>query len=280
MRRLAREEGIFGGVSSGGACAVALRICARGARRDDRVRRVRPRRPVPVDRRVRLGQRLHEAHPGLRHRDACRTSTASARSTTCRASSTIAASLEWYAQKRRSATGNDFPPHYLQRVVAIACALRSDERLSGCGRSARADDPEPELIRRFFDGIEKLTPQLVSWNGSGFDLPVLQHRALICGACAARYWDWGDEDREFKFNNYLGALPHAAHRPDGRARAVPAAGQRAARRDGAAVRLPGQARHERQRGRGGRRARRDRRRAQLLRDRRRQHAASCTSAFA
>ncbi|MCC6193274.1 MAG: cysteine synthase CysM, partial [Burkholderiales bacterium] len=27
MRRLAREEGIFGGVSSGGACAVALRIC-------------------------------------------------------------------------------------------------------------------------------------------------------------------------------------------------------------------------------------------------------------
>jgi cysteine synthase B len=26
MRRLAREEGIFGGVSSGGACAVALRI--------------------------------------------------------------------------------------------------------------------------------------------------------------------------------------------------------------------------------------------------------------
>jgi cysteine synthase B len=33
MRRLAREEGIFGGVSSGGACAVALRISAevRGA---------------------------------------------------------------------------------------------------------------------------------------------------------------------------------------------------------------------------------------------------------
>ena len=26
MRRLAREEGIFGGISSGGACAVALRV--------------------------------------------------------------------------------------------------------------------------------------------------------------------------------------------------------------------------------------------------------------
>ena len=90
---------------------------------------------------------------------------------------------EWYAQKRRSTSGNEFPPHYLQRVVAIACALRNETgfRVWSIGE---ADDPEPELIRRFFEGIEKLTPQLVSWNGGGFDLPVLQHRALICGACA------------------------------------------------------------------------------------------------
>jgi predicted PolB exonuclease-like 3'-5' exonuclease len=116
---------------------------------------------------------------------------------------------EWYAQKRRSASGNEFAPHYLQRVVAIACALRNDSgfRVWSIGEP---DDPEPELIRRFFDGIEKLTPQLVSWNGSGFDLPVLQHRALICGACAARYWDWGDEDREFRFNNYLARF-HTRH---------------------------------------------------------------------
>jgi predicted PolB exonuclease-like 3'-5' exonuclease len=116
---------------------------------------------------------------------------------------------EWYSQKRRSTSGNDFPPHYLQRVVAIACALRNDNgfRVWSIGE---VEDSEPELIRRFFDGIEKLTPQLVSWNGSGFDLPVLQHRALICGACAARYWDWGDEDREFKFNNYLGRF-HTRH---------------------------------------------------------------------
>ena len=57
-------------------------------------------------------------------------------------------------------------------------------------------------MRRFFDGIEKYTPQLVSWNGSGFDLPVLHYRALIHGVPAARYWDWGDENRDFKFNNY------------------------------------------------------------------------------
>ena len=120
-----------------------------------------------------------------------------------------AAVLAWFMQKRRAGTGSDFAPLYLQRVVAIACALRDAAgiRIWSIGDPA---DPEPELIRRFFDGIEKLTPQLVSWNGSGFDLPVLQHRALICGACAARYWDWGDEDREFKFNNYLGRF-HTRH---------------------------------------------------------------------
>ena len=116
---------------------------------------------------------------------------------------------EWYAQKRRSSSGNDFAPHYLQRVVAIACALRNESGFH-VWSIGEPDDPEPELIRRFYDGIEKLTPQLVSWNGGGFDLPVLQHRALICGACAARYWDWGDEDREFKFNNYLGRF-HTRH---------------------------------------------------------------------
>ena len=71
-------------------------------------------------------------------------------------------------------------------------------------------DPEAELIRRFFDGIDRYTPQLVSWNGGGFDLPVLNHRALIHGVAAARFWDWGDDDRDFKFNNYLGRY-HTRH---------------------------------------------------------------------
>ena len=116
---------------------------------------------------------------------------------------------EWYAQERRSASGNEFAPHYLQRVVAIACALRNENgfRVWSIGE---ADDPEPELIRRFFDGIEKLTPQLVSWNGTGFDLPVLQLRGLMHGVSAPRYWDSGDEDRDFRFNNYISRY-HARH---------------------------------------------------------------------
>lgn len=120
-----------------------------------------------------------------------------------------AAVVAWAAQQRRTATGGDFQPLHLHRVVAIACVLReaSAFRVWSLGE---VGDPEPELIRRFFDGIERYTPQLVSWNGSGFDLPVLNHRALIHGVSAPRFWDWGDDDREFKFNNYLGRY-HTRH---------------------------------------------------------------------
>jgi predicted PolB exonuclease-like 3'-5' exonuclease len=65
------------------------------------------------------------------------------------------------------------------------------------------DAPESELISRFYDGIEKFTPQLVSWNGSGFDLPVLHYRALLHGVAAPRYWETGDDDTSFRWNNYL-----------------------------------------------------------------------------
>ncbi len=43
-----------------------------------------------------------------------------------------------------------------------------------------------ELLERFFEGIERYTPDLVSWNGGGFDLPVLHYRCLLHGgACGA-----------------------------------------------------------------------------------------------
>lgn len=117
--------------------------------------------------------------------------------------------LDWALQQRRAVTGGDFLPLHLQRVVAIACALRDGQgfRVWSLGE---AGDAEAELIRRFFDGIERYVPQLVSWNGGGFDLPVLNHRSLIHGVTAPRYWDWGDDDRNARFNNYLNRF-HTRH---------------------------------------------------------------------
>ena len=105
-------------------------------------------------------------------------------------------------QQRRQQTGSDFMQHHLQRVVAISCVLREGEHFKVWSLGELEDD-EGGLIQHFFDGIEKYTPQLVSWNGGGFDLPVLHYRGLIHGVQAARYWDMGEDDREFKWNNYI-----------------------------------------------------------------------------
>jgi predicted PolB exonuclease-like 3'-5' exonuclease len=59
------------------------------------------------------------------------------------------------------------------------------------------------LIERFFDGLDKFTPDLVSWNGAGFDLPVLHYRSLLHSVTAARYWELGDTDHSFRYSNYL-----------------------------------------------------------------------------
>ena len=116
-------------------------------------------------------------------------------------------------QRRRAATGQDFLPLHLQRVVAIACVLREGEGLRAWSLGT-SEDGEGELIQRFYDGVEKYKPQLVSWNGGGFDLPVLHYRGLRHGVTAPRYWDMGEGDyadsRDFRFNNYINRY-HARH---------------------------------------------------------------------
>ncbi len=112
-------------------------------------------------------------------------------------------------EARREKTGSDFLPHHLQRVAAISCVFRdkSGFRVRSLGT---AQDGEAALIQSFYRTIEKYTPQLVSWNGGGFDLPVLHYRALVHGIAAPRYWDQGEDDREFKWNNYLSRY-HTRH---------------------------------------------------------------------
>ena len=111
--------------------------------------------------------------------------------------------------RRRARSGTDFLPLHLHRVVAIACALREGEHFRVWSLGS-GEDTEKELIRRFFDGVERYSPQLISWNGSGFDMPVLHYRSLIHGLSAPRYWDMGEDDREFRFNNYINRY-HTRH---------------------------------------------------------------------
>jgi len=103
---------------------------------------------------------------------------------------------------RRERSGSEFLPLPQHRVVAIACALRRGDSLK-VWSLGDAESGEAELLERFFDGIERYTPDLVSWNGGGFDLPVMHYRCMLHGVRAARYWETGDEDNSFRYNNYL-----------------------------------------------------------------------------
>jgi predicted PolB exonuclease-like 3'-5' exonuclease len=103
---------------------------------------------------------------------------------------------------RREESGTDFLRLHLQRIVAISVVLRSNDTLK-VWSLGEPHSTEQELLERFFTGIEKYTPTLISWNGCAFDLPVIQYRALLHGVSSPLYWETGDSEQTFRWNNYL-----------------------------------------------------------------------------
>jgi 3'-5' exonuclease len=108
--------------------------------------------------------------------------------------------------ERAARNKSDFMPLHLQRVLVISCVFRGSQGLRvrsfvDLEREGRSE--EGDIIQSFFDRVDDHRPQLVSWNGGGFDLPVLQQRGLRHGVVAGRYWDMGDDDREHRYNNYI-----------------------------------------------------------------------------
>lgn len=104
--------------------------------------------------------------------------------------------------------------HHLQRVIAISVIFRFNGKVKNKEtgqletkdildiRSLAAPDAsEKELLQQFFNIIKKYTPNLVSWNGNGFDLPVLHYRSLLHGVNMQRYWETEQLDDEYVLND-------------------------------------------------------------------------------
>lgn len=69
------------------------------------------------------------------------------------------------------------PPFH--QVCAIAAALIDDAGvIRRLGPLGQRHDDERGLVGDFFQVIDDLTPRLVGWNSSGFDMPTLWYRAL------------------------------------------------------------------------------------------------------
>ena len=147
-------------------------------------------------------------------------------------------------------------PLHLQRVLVISCVFRgarSGLRVrSFVDREAR----RPQPGRRDHPAV--LRPHRAA---SAAARQLERRRLRPAGAAAARACatasspastgTWADGRPRVPLQQLHRPLPPPPHRPDGPARDVPAARQRAARRDGQAVRLPGQARHGRLAGLSG-----------------------------
>jgi predicted PolB exonuclease-like 3'-5' exonuclease len=115
--------------------------------------------------------------------------------------------------ERKERGKSDFMPLYLQRILVISCVFRNAEGLrihSIVDRETDGASQEGRVVQSFFNLVERHQPQLVSWNGGGFDLPVLHYRGMRHGVVASKYWDMGEDDREYRWNNYIGRY-HTRH---------------------------------------------------------------------
>ncbi|MBM3887349.1 3'-5' exonuclease [Candidatus Dependentiae bacterium] len=112
----------------------------------------------------------------------------------------VAAQL--FARRLEETKTTDFLRLHLQKVAAISVVLAKADQVK-VWSLGELGDSEAVLIQKFFEVLQSRTPELVSWNGSGFDLPVLHYRALINGVVAERYWETGEHDHQFRWNNYL-----------------------------------------------------------------------------
>jgi predicted PolB exonuclease-like 3'-5' exonuclease len=93
-------------------------------------------------------------------------------------------------EKVRTALGEKFPKHVYHSIVCIGAlvAHRETERwvVDALGAPHCGERSEKDLIAAFVGRIAELTPQLVTFNGNSFDLPVLRYRALVNRVAALR----------------------------------------------------------------------------------------------
>jgi predicted PolB exonuclease-like 3'-5' exonuclease len=83
--------------------------------------------------------------------------------------------------------GDKFPKHIYHSIICIGALIahRDNEHwvVDALGAPHIGERSERELITSFVGRIAELSPQLVTFNGSEFDLPVLRYRAMVKLVC-------------------------------------------------------------------------------------------------
>ena len=83
----------------------------------------------------------------------------------------------------REALGEKLAKDPFHQIVCIGALIAEqvdrEWQVRSLGAPHAGERSEGELIASFVDRIAELRPQLVSFNSSGFDLPVLRYRAMV-----------------------------------------------------------------------------------------------------
>jgi predicted PolB exonuclease-like 3'-5' exonuclease len=83
----------------------------------------------------------------------------------------------------REAIGDKFPKHIYHSIVCVGALVAHADgdhwAVDALGAPHVGERTEKQLIAAFVGKIADLNPQLVTFKGSSFDLPVLRYRAMI-----------------------------------------------------------------------------------------------------
>lgn len=112
---------------------------------------------------------------------------------------------------RTQEAGHDFMRLPLQRIVCISALYLKEGQFSLFSLSADKFSEE-EILTKFFRAFSEVSalPQLVSWNGSGFDIPVLIYRAMQYNLSAPWLFEEGNRITNMRYDNYVNRF-HSRH---------------------------------------------------------------------
>jgi predicted PolB exonuclease-like 3'-5' exonuclease len=102
-----------------------------------------------------------------------------------------------------------FPPIPVHKIVSIGGMLISVDEVRGSSKNKvlwfgnfGTPDDELSMILGFLKMCEDETPELISYNGRGFDLCVLEHRCMRWGVSAPYLFEWNLRNR-FKEQGHM-----------------------------------------------------------------------------
>jgi 3'-5' exonuclease len=106
-------------------------------------------------------------------------------------------------QQLRAEQGNDFFPLSFHLPISIAVGQVNDDRILVAVETVQESDySEEEIVRVFWQRLERFPGSLVTFNGRNFDLPVLELQALKYGCPAPRYFGGKARNRYVEEGHY------------------------------------------------------------------------------